>query len=356
MYKANIIAYCRQNLGDDLFVRTLVRRYPNIQFTCHIPPSCNDAFRMETNLKSPGAILVFFQRLLNKLKILPLQQVRRIMARNSDLVIRIGGSIFIEQQDSCNRDWRPFHKNEFVIGANFGPYYTDSFFGDAASFFSRCTDICFRDRYSYNLFSHLNQVRFAPDVLFGYPYYPQSCSGYGVAISAISIENRPEIEEIGEKYYTILGKVCDIFVEKNLPVKLFSFCSAEGDLKAIEEILKRAKHRDQISTSIYSGNIDEILSEINECEYMIATRFHAMVLAWAMKKRVLPIVYSPKQTHVLEDLGYDGFCWNLLCEDIPDPEQVVKYCQEAGPLETAENLVKEAQKQFSALDAFVKEM
>lgn len=32
MEKIYIVAYCAKNLGDDLFVRTLVRRYPNKKF------------------------------------------------------------------------------------------------------------------------------------------------------------------------------------------------------------------------------------------------------------------------------------------------------------------------------------
>ena len=34
--------------------------------------------------------------------------------------------------------------------------------------FKICTDICFRDKYSYNLFKDIENVRYAPDYAFSY--------------------------------------------------------------------------------------------------------------------------------------------------------------------------------------------
>jgi colanic acid/amylovoran biosynthesis protein len=45
---------------------------------------------------------------------------------------------------------------------------------------------------------------------------------------------------------------------------------------------------------------------IAQSEFVVATRFHATILALAAGRPVLPVVYSDKTLHVLEDLGFDG--------------------------------------------------
>ena len=71
-----------------------------------------------------------------------------------------------------------FNANTFIIGANFGPYTSEEFLFHAIQQISKTRDCCLRDRYSYNLLSkQLSNVRYAPDILFGYSYLPKEKSG-----------------------------------------------------------------------------------------------------------------------------------------------------------------------------------
>ncbi len=57
----------------------------------------------------------------------------------------------------------------------------------------------------------------------------------------------------------------------------------------------------------YDGtNVEEMTGAIAESEYVIATRFHAAILAMAAGRPVFPIVYSDKTIHVLDDIDFDG--------------------------------------------------
>src|SRR5699024_4217930 len=56
----------------------------------------------------------------------------------------------------------------------------------------------------------------------------------------------------------------------------------------------------------YRGDIDEAIQIISSSRYMIATRFHAMILGWLHHKPTLPIAYSEKMTNVMNDVGYKG--------------------------------------------------
>lgn len=355
MLKAYIIAYCRQNLGDDMFVQSLVRRYPGILFNCNIAPINGKAFCLEKNLKMPSRLDFFLQRALNKLKLQVKDQYRRKRAKKSDLVIRIGGSIFIEDPSSSadHRDFSNYHNNEYIIGANFGPYYTDDYLKSVKMNLEGCTDICFRDKYSYNMFKNNTHVRYAPDVLFGYKFYPEYRHGNGVGISVIAAHERTALAQLGEAYYDTIAEVCDLLITKKIPVRLFAFCEREGDMRAIDCILERTSNKDLIEICQYAGNIDGVLTEINACEYMIATRFHAMILAWAMGKKVLPVIYSQKQAHVLDDLSYDGYVWNLLGGELPVAGEIVKQCLAAENTLDMDYLAKNAEKQFAGIDMFL---
>lgn len=334
-----------------MFVQTLVRRYPHIQFMINADPKLCGAFLGEKNLKMPSKLIVFVQRCLNKLRLLSVDRYCRIAAQPYDAVIRIGGSIFMENPAfAC--DLSSFHRNEFVVGANFGPYVTETYLNQVETNLTHCTDVCFRDRYSLNMFKHLKQIRYAPEILFGYRYYPERNKGYGVGISVIAAHERSALERVGQQYYDTIAAVCDLLSMQDIPVKLFSFCKQEGDMRAVGRVLEKVNHRENVTVCQYEGNVDRILEEMNSCEYMIATRYHAMILAWAMGKKVLPVIYSRKQTHVLDDMHYDGYVWDLLTGEQPSPSEVIKQCLCSKNMLDVNQLAVDSQRHFDGVDCF----
>ena len=58
-------------------------------------------------------------------------------------------------------------------------------------------------------------------------------------------------------------------------------------------------------------NADELTTAIAGSGAVIATRFHAAILALAAGRPVLPVVYSDKTIHVLEDLDFEGPVYDL---------------------------------------------
>ena len=44
---------------------------------------------------------------------------------------------------------------------------------------------------------------------------------------------------------------------------------------------------------------------------MVATRFHAMILGLSAKKKVLPLIYNLKTRTALEDLSFNGACYDI---------------------------------------------
>ena len=59
----------------------------------------------------------------------------------------------------------------FVLGVNYGPADSEAYKEWCAHYFEGKTDVCFRDRASYELFRENPAVRLAPDIVFGIRKY-----------------------------------------------------------------------------------------------------------------------------------------------------------------------------------------
>ena len=85
-------------------------------------------------------------------------------------------------------------------------------------------------------------------------------------------------------------------------------------------------------------------------EYIIATRFHAMILAWKAGIPVFPISYGDKTVHAIRSYGYRGrYCLfnelaNLSFQDVDENRT-------SGYHFDCEALVRESAKHFQALDS-----
>lgn len=348
-----INAYFNKNLGDDMFVAKLLSRYSKRKFLL-LTRKRFLITNKSRNIKQLSLLLVLMNKIINKVfkKELIIQHIKK----KSEAIIRIGGSIFIQPSDwkEKNRAVKINHNNLFYIGCNYGPSSEKSFFSFVEQQIKISSDICFRDKYSYNLFSHLENVRYAPDVLWGYDY-PEIIEGDGIGISVIEIENRPSLSRYADLYYLNIVKMINYFQSINKRVVLLGFCEPEGDTRAIKKI-KSMLVNDNIEMEIYNGNIDKFLNIINSCDSIIATRFHAMIIGWALRKKVFPIIYSKKQTHVLDDMEFVGNKWDLL-----SGEQFNVSFNEMFGLnniiydEQLNRLKSESEKQFEMLDKFLKE-
>lgn len=317
MKKVLIYAYTKLNLGDDLFIKILCNRYPNVKFYIFTIYQYSKSFNKIQNLTCYCVDRFYIRWINNIFKNLRISKdiFKKYITLKVDSSVYIGGSIFMQLNDKweymINNDMKMKINNKphFILGSNFGPYKNEKFFERYKEFFKECRDVCFRDKYSYELFKDLNNVRYASDIVFqGNKIYKPTTKSNNIVISVIKPSIRDRFKDYDEKYYDKISEVIEYFVKRGLNVILMSFCKFEGDEEAVEKIYNRIKSEDKLKVDkyFYRGDIKESLKIIGESRYVIATRFHAMILGLVYNKPVYPIIYSEKMTNVLNDINFNG--------------------------------------------------
>lgn len=343
--------YVAKNFGDDAFVCLLAQRYRNVNFIIAGQIKKLKAFKNNQNIKIHS--ISIFQKILIKLDDKFGDFLYKQMVRKVNYIVTIGGSIFIEPDHKHIKKYLTKKKNLFVpdkrnliLGANFGPYQDDFFYDFFKKEFKKYDYISFRDHESYNLFCELNNVHYAPDILFGIKKLDvegieEPKKGYVILQVIEKAQNN--IDE----YIAKNLEVIKYYNSKDLEVILMSLCENEGDLNIAKKIAKNSKSKIKIIN--YDGNIAEILTYIKNADYLIGARFHSIVMSLVYGVPCLPISYSNKTDNLLKDINFEGLkvkindFARLTIEEI-DRNRVNKY------VVNVEKQVKNSEKHFMYLD------
>lgn len=346
MKKILVRAYCQSNLGDDLFVLHLAKRYPTVRFFLYAVGENQKPFQGAVNVRLPNE----FDRIRRKGKHLMHRQ-DLFDGRGMDASVMIGGSVLWE---GAPLEFAKPGQPSFLIGANCEKSYSPEFFQQLKKAIRKTDGCCFRDSASYEKFSGLPNVTWAPDVLFDYDPELPIQKGKGIGISVVSRKGVFQEDTLRETYYNAAAQLCQRSLEQNIPVRLLSFCKSEGDEEAISAIMQKIPQQEKVTVCLYRGDPKAFLAEMNACETIVATRFHAMILGWVLGKNVVPIIYSSKQTQVLEDCGFQGPMWNAMESKKMNGETLLAFArEEKGGLEISK-LKERSKSQFEALDQFLK--
>lgn len=239
----------------------------------------------------------------------------------------------------------------FIIGANFGPFKNKYYLHEHKNVFRSAKDVCFRDNYSAGLFSDLDNVRVAPDIVFGLDVKDYLVKqSKKVFISVLNLERRDELKPFLEGYERKLAEIIDRYSSCDYEVVLSSFCKAEGDEESVGRVLNMT-HGGNVHICRYDGNIDEVLRQISSSEVVIGTRFHAIILGLVFEKKVLPIIYSEKTRNTLNDIGFNGKLIAMHEVSKLDASKLEDYLTKYDGID---RLRKEAKGHFSQLDEFLR--
>lgn len=320
MKKVFLNCVYKKNFGDDLFIYTLLNRYPKTKFEV-INYRNGGFYPLPDNLKEINVNNILY-RIFRKLGTITqkISLIDYLICKRQDLVVTIGGSMFMEPKSETHKIDYIFDfysqnsKDNFILGANIGPVYTEKYIDNIKKFvLPYCVDISLRDTESINYLSGENKVRMAPDIIFSldigkFSFTPKRNK---VIFSIIDINQKssqiknPNIDD----YELLILKLIDIFAEKGYEITLMSFCKEEGDETAIERIIEKTEK--QVDTYFYDGNIEEALTIISTATTIVGTRFHANILGFIFNKNVIPIIYNDKTTNMLYDINFKGKVFDI---------------------------------------------
>lgn len=334
--KIFIMAYARGNLGDDIFIKMLLEKYSHIDFYIKV----KDKTFVE-KLAEYSNLNVLIGNDTD-------EELYKMQVNEYDAYVYIGGSIFIEGGKVYNLSEKFFDfvqrcKKESIpfcyISSNYGPYQTQEYFDLSRKCFETCTDICFRDKYSYNLFKDIKSVRYAPDFVFSYNLKNHDKIKNSIGISVINLEERPGHNHLAEEYHAFLINTINQYINEGNTVYLYSFCEHEGDEAMIEKLSKEFSDCDSVKTIMYDGNVEKFLETYSKMEYMICARFHAMILSCVARQNIFVMSYSAKIDNVIEDLKLDLpiMYFNEIKQDSIIEKQDFKKIEEEKILEIIEH-------------------
>lgn len=316
------------NLGDDLMVDIILKKYPKFRFFCDSTKydyifSNNKNFRpTEYYYRKYGHL----NRLLSIIRPKNNNLYENIFKTTNHKCIcsvYVGGSIFMQGSINNAQDLhkRITHEEKkfsngplFIIGANFGPYTFDEFQTSFFDYFEKCGGVTFRDKFSYSLFSQLNNITYAPDVVFSidtsaYNIEKPFFENEYVVLSVIDLYKKTSYVQLTEHYDNLIADLCKKIVNSGKIPLLMSFCKSEGDEAAIIRIINllNSDTLKKTQTYFYRGNLDEALSVLKFAQSIIATRFHAMVLAIKFNIPSFSFSYNEKMANVLNDIGFYSY-------------------------------------------------
>lgn len=346
MKKVFVMAYLRNNLGDDLFVTELINRYPDANFYIDVLDyKYAQVFKDKKNVE---------------IKIEKEENFSKIEIDNYDGFVYIGGSIFMEGGKVYNLDeeclefiklCRKKQKPFFYISSNYGPYKTKKYFELSKKTFEECSDICFRDEYSYNLFKDIKTVRYAPDLLFSYKIDNIEKEKNSIGISVIDLSIRDDLKNKEADYIKFLVNNINNFLNEGKRIYLFSFCKEEKDEIAIKKVQEEIREKDRIEIVKYNNDIERFLNIYKKMEYMICQRFHSLILSCICNQKFFVISYSQKIDNIIDELK---LCSNYMKHKDLKANDIINI-KDFSVVENINIIKKEAEKQFYELDKFLKE-
>ena len=317
--------YINENLGDDLFIDIIAKRYPNINFTIFGIGNRQIPFIYETKYNNVHIMPINKYRCkINAIGkvIFKRDMILEKKLKKCDGLITLGGSVFIDSpipfeafKANVLADVRlhalKIKKPTFVIGANFGPVYHEKFINKYKKYFSKCINVSFRDSKSKRDFENLDNVISTTDVVFNYPEKDILIKNKTVGISIIDLSDgsHSKIASYQKIYEEKMVEIINEFIKLGYNVNMYSFCNKQKDNIAIYRIMDSISNKDNVKCFEYNDlNIDGFIEHFATNEYIIATRFHSMILGLIQKQTVFPVVYDIKTKNVIDELQLENYC------------------------------------------------
>lgn len=325
--KIYLSSYLNNNLGDDLMIKLICERYPNHDFFVSNTNNLYDVACKCSNLHIIKSITPckndvlrrMFNKFISYFNVPKIQIIKEFKSKKYDVNLELGGSIFMQVTPKSwinkirDAEYIVNHCDyNMIVNSNFGPFFTTEFHAKHQELFKNYDIVIFRDLTSYKMFSCLNNVKCYPDIVFNIPFTHIKSCRKRVGISVISLNNKG-IRDNKDKYITGIVSLIKAIRKKyeKYAIVLLSFCENEGDLDACKLIVDKGGFLQHEIEIFNHTDVEDSIRFFSDISAMVCTRFHANILAIALRIPFIPVIYSNKISDMLEDFGYVGYRWNI---------------------------------------------
>jgi len=303
MKRLNVVleAYIDNNFGDDLFVAIFSLRYPFCNFFLTGDPILIDAL---------GLPNVFHVSSLS---------INDNTHYPFDLFLLIGGDMFpdgylFDERKRLVDVFANANKPVYFVGNSFKKAVSNSTKEHLLSYCSRATRIIPRDTQSMLILDSygLSNTSLGSDSAFilASAFEPLQLPNKEKVIG-ISLRKKHNVDlRQHEMYLRNIGEIANRFLDssdnRKGKVKFLNF--SKGSYDDSDESIRIINDfsLDKNSSITYTGDLHQFILEFNTCDYIVATRFHAVIFALLLNKPFIPFVYDEKTANLLNDIDYTG--------------------------------------------------
>lgn len=299
MKKIFIDAYIANNFGDDLFIEYMVYSFPNIDFYIYGNEEFLKSIKNYKNLSKVKASILDKIRtriFLNQ----PICGTKKKLITESDFYLMLGGSIFKESPlrlkylKQLNRLIKIESIKTLIVGANIESNYSLGFEEEVKKLFTLAKVVILRDGGINMNLESVPSVTIKTDFLLGINHCLKNeemiCDMF------VSVVNKKSYgEALFDSYMEYICELIEEAVKRKQKIALVSFCDYEGDKDGIDYICNRFKNEKGLFEIINSSSGTETIQRyLQSAKYVIATRFHSMIMAFVYQKQMIVFPYSNK--------------------------------------------------------------
>lgn len=300
-----LYAFIDTNFGDNLFVHTIAKRYPEHKFHMVV----NDTYRKSYEL------LASFER-----NIVLVETADEEFLNKMDGMLIVGGDMFGNGiYTTMTRQIQTIRKNGGFVSFMGISLFKDYKFITKVSLrrmFNKANHIVVREDETYNQLRKLAPkvpVTSAADMAFTVDVSEVSKLPVQKGLLGISVRKKipRNAPDAYDSYCKNVARATEAYLKesKNNKVRFLALSKGVFDDEAVSrEIIQLCskEYMDRIEIATFDGDVDGYVTKMQECESLLCTRFHALVFAILLEKPFVPVIYEDKMTRLLNEIGYDG--------------------------------------------------
>lgn len=333
MKKVYLFGCIEKNIGDDLFIYIICKRYKDTRFIIsskakYLNKNGIDNLEYSNLLKiwnrfASNENNLFIKRFIANL----LEKILRLFLKKRDSICIVGNAFKNNNyKGKYQLNWLynklKISNNFFLISTNYGPSNSKKWYSDCHHAFSFLDDVCFRDKQSFELFKDLPNIRYAPDAVLSLKlnkniYIEKKLPSFNdnkyIIISTIDcyMPERPDfLHQFAKQYEDKMVELINCYTNIGYDVVLLNSNSTQ-DFLSSSRIYNFCNFKDKVLIKNYDGTLDDIFNLYSNASAVIATRLHTIVLSWIYNIPVVPIVYDIKVSNILKTYNFNSLKYEM---------------------------------------------